>query len=59
MIVFPINFAYFADALPGGVRFLLSWVNNDMAWAVLLLAFVGGLISASYNIIRYLSFGRN
>jgi len=59
LIVFPFNFAHFANALPGGIRFLLSWVTNDIAWAVLLLAFVGGLISASYNIIRYLSFGRN
>ncbi len=30
LIVFPFNFAHLADALPGGIRFLLAWVNNDI-----------------------------
>ncbi len=59
LIVFPFNFGHFTAALPDGLRFLLSWVTNDMARAVLLLAFFGGLASAAYNIVRYQSFRRS
>jgi hypothetical protein len=54
--VFPFNFAHFADALPGAIRFALSWITNDIAKVVLVLAFIGGLISAIVNIVRYLTF---
>ena len=28
--VFPFNFAHLADALPGEMRFILAWLNNDL-----------------------------
>lgn len=56
LYVFPFNFAHFADALPVGTHFLLSWVTNYMARVVLVLAFVGMMISAGVNIVRYLTF---
>jgi len=59
LIIFPFNFAHFGDALPGAIRFLLSWVTNDIAKVVLVLAFIGGLISAGVNIVRYLTFRPN
>lgn len=54
--VFPFNFAHFGDALPGAIRFALSWVTNDIAKVVLVLAFLGGLISAGVNVVRCLTF---
>lgn len=54
--VFPFNFAHFADALPVALRFAAAWVTNDIAKVVLILGFLVGLISAGYNMVRYLSF---
>ncbi len=54
---FPFNFAHFSAALPSEIRFLLAWVTNDIAKVVLVLAFLGGLISGVYNIGRYLTYG--
>jgi len=59
LIVFPFNFAHFADALPAAIRFTLSWVTDWIAQVVLFLAFLGGLISACVNVIRYLTFTPN
>jgi hypothetical protein len=56
LFVFPFNFAHFANALPGGIRFALSWVTDDIAKLVLVLVFLGTLISAAVNIVKYLTF---
>lgn len=56
LIVFPFNFAHFSDALPTFLRFTLSWVTNDIAKVVLALAVAGGLISAGYNIVKYVMY---
>jgi hypothetical protein len=54
--VFPFNFAHFTDALPAAVRFTLFWVTNDIAKIAIVLAFIGGIISAAVNIVKYLTF---
>jgi hypothetical protein len=51
--VFPFNFTHFPDALPEAIRFMFWWLTNDIARIALLLAFVGGLFSAGYNVVRY------
>jgi hypothetical protein len=30
LTVFPFNFAHFADAFPGEIRFLFAWLNSDI-----------------------------
>jgi hypothetical protein len=59
LFVFPFNFAHFADALPVATRFLLSWLTNEIAKAVWVLAIVAVLISAVVNVAKYLSFEEN
>lgn len=51
--VFPFSFAHFSDALPVALRFVASWVSNDIAKVALVLMFVGSLISAGVNLVRY------
>jgi hypothetical protein len=54
LIVFPFNFAYLADALPGSLHFVLAWVTNDMGKIVLILQIVIGLIIALVTLSIYL-----
>jgi hypothetical protein len=56
LFVFPFNATHFAYALPTATRFAFSWVTNDIARIVLVLMFIGGMISAFVNIVRYLTF---
>lgn len=39
-IVFPFDFAYFADVLPEGLRFLIQWISNGIARVLLVLGFI-------------------
>ena len=55
LIVFPFNFAHFADALPGGFRFVLAWVTGDIAKILLVLQIILGPVSACVTIWHYLS----
>jgi hypothetical protein len=55
LIVFPFNFAHFADALPGAFGFVLAWITDDIAKIVLVVQIILGPISACVTIWRYLS----
>ena len=52
-IVFPFEFAYFADVLPEFLRFLVQWITNDIARILIILGTVVALINAIYNAILY------
>ncbi len=53
VVVFPFDFTYFADVLPGFLRFLVQWISNDIARILLgLYAIVMG-IAAVYAPIAY------
>jgi hypothetical protein len=47
-VVFPFEFAYFADVLPDFLRFLVQWISNDIARMVMVLAIIGYLGAAIY-----------
>jgi hypothetical protein len=51
--VFPFNFANLTAALPSEIRFMFTWVDNDIGKVVLVLIFIGSLASGLYNIARY------
>jgi hypothetical protein len=55
VIVFPLNYAHLADALPSTIRFVLAWVTDDIGKAVLVLQVIIGPISALLTIWKYLS----
>ncbi len=59
LIVFPFEFAHLADIRPGAVRFLLSWVTNDLGRALLILQVIIGPLSALATIAKYLAVRRS
>jgi hypothetical protein len=54
LVAFPFNFAHFADVVPEFLRFLVSWITNDIAWALFLLGTLGGIVFAPVNVVLYL-----
>lgn len=55
LIVFPFNFAHLADPLPDGLRFLLSWINNDIGRIGLIFELIVCPITAMVTAWHYLS----
>jgi hypothetical protein len=47
-VVFPFDFAYFADVLPDVFRFLVQWISNDIARVLLVLGFIVHLFLAVF-----------
>ena len=58
VIAFPFNFSHLADALPGVIRFVLSWITDGIGKALLILQVILGPISAIPTIWKYLSSSR-
>ncbi|MFX0066011.1 MAG: hypothetical protein ACFFC7_27915 [Candidatus Hermodarchaeota archaeon] len=50
-LVFPFEFAYFADVLPAFIRFLVQWISNDIARVLLVLLFILHLVFAVISLI--------
>ena len=48
-LVFPFDFAYFADVLPDSLRFLVLWIFNDIARVLLVLGFIVHLFLAVFS----------
>lgn len=55
VMVFPFDYTHLADALPFGLRFILTWVTDDIARVVLILQVIIGLVSAMATLWRYIS----
>jgi hypothetical protein len=52
-VVFPFEFAYFADVLPDFLKFLVEWISNDIARVVIVLwIIVNGVAAVYYGILR-------
>lgn len=52
-VIFPFDFAYFADVLPSFLRFLLQWISNDIARVLMVLGIIVTPIVAIYTAIIY------
>ncbi|MFW6117090.1 MAG: hypothetical protein ACOC6G_00720 [Thermoproteota archaeon] len=52
--IFPFDFTYFADVLPGFLRFLVQWVSSDLARVVMILGIIVMPITALYNAVLYI-----
>ena len=50
-VVFPFEFAYFADVLPDFLRFLVQWISNDIARVLMVLGIIVHLVLAVYSTI--------
>ena len=53
LVVFPFEFAYFADVLPDFLRFLVQWISNDIARVLMVLGIIVTLGAAVYTPIAY------
>ena len=53
LVVFPFEFAYFADVLPDFLRFLVQWISNDIARVLMVLYIIVMGVAAVYAPIAY------
>ena len=53
LVIFPFEFAYFADVLPDFLRFLVQWISNDIARVLMVLYIIAMGIAAVYSPIAY------
>ena len=53
LVVFPFEFAYFADVLPDFLRFLVQWISNDIAEVLMVLYIIVMGFAAVYAPIAY------
>jgi hypothetical protein len=53
LVVFPFNFAHFADVAPDLLRFLASWITNDIARVLTILGTLGGVVFVPVNVTLY------
>jgi hypothetical protein len=51
LVVFPFDFAYFADVMPDFLRFLVQWISNNIARVLLVLGIILHLVAAVYSAI--------
>jgi hypothetical protein len=54
LTTFPFNFTHFTDIMPGFVRWMFFWLNDDLAKIPLVLQVIIGPISAVVEILRYI-----
>ncbi len=52
-VVFPFDFAYFADVLPDFLRFLVQWISNDIARGLMVIGVIVFAVVAVYSPIAY------
>ena len=52
-VVFPFDFTDFAVVLPDSLRFLLSWISNDIARVIMMLGIILHIAGAIYGPIAY------
>ena len=55
LVVFPFDFALFADVLPVFLRFLMQWISNEVAWVLMMLSIVVNLCFAIYSLVLRVS----
>ena len=58
LVVFPFEFAYFADVSPDSLHFLVGWISNGIARVMMVLAIILYLGAAIYCPIAYKFVGK-
>ena len=53
LVTFPFEFAYFADVLPEGLRFLVQWISDDIARGMMVVGTVLLVVAGIYSPIAY------
>ena len=58
LIVFPFSFSHLADVLPSPIRFLISWITDDLGKIMMTLQVILGPITAITTTLKYFSIRR-
>jgi len=58
LVVFPFEFAYFADVVPESLRFLVQWITNDIAQLLMVAGIILHLGAAVYMPFAYKFVGK-
>jgi hypothetical protein len=53
LVVFPFDFAHFADVMPDYLNFVAGWISNDIARVLMVLGIIVYLGAAAYCPIAY------
>ena len=53
LVVFPFEFAYFANVIPEYLKFLVQWISNDIAWIIMIALMILHLLAAIYCPFAY------
>ncbi len=53
LVVFPFEYAYFADVMPESLRFLVQWISNDVARVLMVVGIIVYLGAAAYAPMAY------
>jgi hypothetical protein len=53
LIVFPFDFTHFSDVVPDFLRFIISWITNDIARVLIALGTAGGVVFVGVNAVLY------
>jgi hypothetical protein len=53
LVIFPFNFAYFANVLPDFLRFLLQWISDDIAQGIMVVGIILLAVAEIYSPIAY------
>jgi hypothetical protein len=54
LVSFPFNFAHFGDVIPEFLRFIVSWITNDIAWVLLAIGMIGGIAFVGIITLLYI-----
>jgi cytochrome bd-type quinol oxidase subunit 2 len=50
---FPFDFSHFADPLPTSLEFLINWISNGLASALMVIGILGLLFALPYQILLF------
>lgn len=48
---------HFGDVMPDFLRFLASWITNDIAWILLAIGTVAGIFFVGVTTVLYIKIG--
>lgn len=53
LVIFPFEFTHLSDILPESIRFLVTWISNDIARVIMVLLVIAHLATAIYSPFAY------
>ena len=53
LVLFPYDFAHLPESLPESIKFLVSWISNDVAEVIMVILITAHLAAAIYSPFAY------